>query len=329
MAFPIPCPGLRCGLYCGYWLLPYVGDLFLLVFRTFAMFEGVFSALITTFSNGEFDRESMAGLIEYQIEQGISGIVPCGTTGESATLSHDEHREVIRFCVEQVAKRVPVIAGTGSNATQESIELTQFAKEVGADGALLITPYYNKPTQEGIYQHYKVVADSVGIPVVLYNVPGRTALEISTATIIRLAEVANIVAVKEATADMERASIIHKSCGDKITLISGDDATFLPFLAVGGKGVISVSANIVTAEMVALWNAWQGGDWSTAQQLHQQLLDLHGLLFCETNPIPIKAAAEMLGFCGPELRLPLTQIAEENRHPLKQALEDLNLFARR
>jgi 4-hydroxy-tetrahydrodipicolinate synthase len=200
------------------------------------MFDGVYSALITPFSKGRLDRDALTKLVEYQISQGISGVVPCGTTGESATLSHDEHKEVIKFCVELVAGRVPVIAGTGSNATGESIELTRFAKEVGADGALLITPYYNKPTQEGLFQHYKSVAQAVDIPVVLYNVPGRTAVDMSSDTVARLAEFSNIVAIKEATADLERVSIIHKQCGDKISLISGDDATFLPFLAVGGKG---------------------------------------------------------------------------------------------
>jgi 4-hydroxy-tetrahydrodipicolinate synthase len=290
------------------------------------MFEGVFSALITPFTDGVLDRKALARLVEYQIEQGITGIVPCGTTGESATLSHDEHKEVIRFCVELAAGRVPVIAGTGSNATGESIALTKFAKEVGADGALLITPYYNKPTQEGLYQHYKAVADAVDMPIVLYNVPGRTAIDMEADTIVRLAEISNIVAVKEATANMERVSIIHKQCGDDMTLISGDDATFLPFLAVGGKGVISVSANIATAAMVGLWQAWTSGDWATAHRHHQNLLDLNGLLFCETNPIPIKAAANMLGFCGPELRLPLTPLTAKNQQPLRQAMEELNLF---
>ncbi len=290
------------------------------------MFEGVYSALVTPFADGGLDRDAMARLVEYQIEKGISGLVPCGTTGESATMTHDEHKEVIRFCVELAAGRVPVIAGTGSNATRESIELTRFAGEAGADGALLIAPYYNKPTQEGLYRHYKAVADAVDIPIILYNVPGRTALDMTADTVARLSEVANIVGIKEATANMERASIIHKRCGEAMTLISGDDATFLPFLAVGGKGVISVSANIATAAMVGLWRAWQSGDYVTAHRHHQELLDLHGLLFCETNPIPIKAAVNMMGLCSPELRLPLTPLAEENREPLRRAMEELNLL---
>ncbi|MBF0195075.1 MAG: 4-hydroxy-tetrahydrodipicolinate synthase [Magnetococcales bacterium] len=289
------------------------------------MFEGVFSALITPFTNGRLDRDAMAKLVEYQLEQGITGVVPCGTTGESATLTHEEHKEVVRFCVELVAGRVPVIAGAGSNATAESIELSRFAKDVGADAALLITPYYNKPTQQGLYQHYKSVADAVDLPIILYNVPGRTAIDMQASTVGRLAQVANIVAIKEATADMERASIIHKQCGDKITLISGDDATFLPFLSVGGGGVISVVANIAPKSMVALWQAFKNGDWATAHRHHQELLDLNGLLFCESNPIPIKAAISMMGLCGPELRMPLTQLGEENREPLRQALAELNL----
>ncbi|MBF0447542.1 MAG: 4-hydroxy-tetrahydrodipicolinate synthase [Magnetococcales bacterium] len=290
------------------------------------MFEGVFSALITPFADGQFDRSAMARLIEYQLQRGITGFVPCGTTGESATLTHDEHKEVIKFCVELVAGRVPVIAGTGSNATRESIELTRFAKQIGADGALLITPYYNKPTQEGLYQHYKAVASSVDMPIVLYNVPGRTAVNMATDTVARLAEISNIVAIKEATANLERVSIIHKQCGENITLISGDDATFLPFLAVGGKGVISVSANIATKAMVGLWQAWSRGDWHQAHRFHQDLLDLNGLLFCETNPIPIKAAIEMLGICGPELRLPLTPLAGECRQSLREAMVSLQII---
>lgn len=292
------------------------------------MFKGVFSALITPFSNQQFDREAFARLINYQIGQGISGVVPCGTTGESATLSHQEHQEVIRACVEIVDGRVPVIAGTGSNATKESIELTRFAKDAGANGALLITPYYNKPTQEGLYQHYKAVADAVDLPIVLYNVPGRTALDMQAETIARLAEIPHIVAVKEATANLERASIIHRQCGKKMALISGDDATFFPFLAVGGQGVISVTANVATAAMVALWNAFKAGDWAAAQRQHLDLLELNGLLFCETNPIPIKAAAHMLGLTGPELRLPLTPLSEKYHQPLRQALKQLDLFSK-
>lgn len=290
------------------------------------MFKGVFTALVTPFKEGRVDHDALGRLLDYQIESGISGVVPCGTTGESATLNHDEHKDVIRFCVKRVAGRVPVIAGTGSNSTQESIDLTRSAQKDGADGALLITPYYNKPTQEGLYQHYIAVAQAVDLPLVLYNVPGRTAVDLKAETVARLAQNTRIVAIKEATADMERASTIHKTCGDQLTLLSGDDATFLPFLAVGGQGVISVTANIAPKQMVALWRAWVQGDLAEARHQHESLLDINRILFCETNPIPVKAAAAMLGLCGPEIRLPLTPLSQINREALHQIIEKLGLF---
>ncbi|MBF0426915.1 MAG: 4-hydroxy-tetrahydrodipicolinate synthase [Magnetococcales bacterium] len=290
------------------------------------MFEGVICALITPFQDGRVDGPSMRRLIDYQISQGVQGIVPCGTTGESATLSHDEHREVIRLCLEHVNGRVPVIAGTGSNSTAESIALTRFAREAGASGALLITPYYNKPTQNGLVTHYRAVAEAVDIPLVLYNVPGRTAVDMQAETVARLAELPNVVGVKEATANMERASTIRALCGDKITLLSGDDATFMPFLAVGGHGVISVSANVAPAQMAAIYKSWRAGDSKGALRAHDALLALNQKLFCETNPIPIKAAAHMLGLCGPEIRLPLTPMSDVHREPLQRILRNLGLF---
>ncbi|MBF0341575.1 MAG: 4-hydroxy-tetrahydrodipicolinate synthase [Magnetococcales bacterium] len=289
-------------------------------------FAGVFTALITPFRNNQVDAEALQKLVEFQIINGVNGIVPCGTTGESATLSHEEHREVIRLCVMAAAGRVKVIAGAGSNSTSETIELARYAQEVGADGALLITPYYNKPGQEGLYQHYRAVAESVQIPLVLYNVPGRTGVDLQAATVARLANTANIVGLKEATANMERASSIRKMCGDAITLLSGDDATFLPFLAVGGKGVISVTSNIAPAKMVELYQAWQKGDSVKALQLHEALLDINQQLFCETNPIPIKAAAALLGLCQPEIRLPLTWLADNHQVMLRNTLERLELL---
>ncbi|MBF0614722.1 MAG: 4-hydroxy-tetrahydrodipicolinate synthase [Magnetococcales bacterium] len=291
------------------------------------LFEGVFTALITPFRNHQVDQEALKHLVEFQIANGVNGLVPCGTTGESATLSHEEHKEVIRLCVMAAAGRVKIIAGSGSNSTQETIELTRFAQQVGADGALLITPYYNKPGQEGLYQHYRAVAEQVKIPLVLYNVPGRTGVDLLPATVARLANTETIVGLKEATANMERASSIRKLCGDAITLLSGDDATFLPFLAVGGKGVISVSSNVAPAQMVALHQAWQKGDAAQARQIHDQLLDLNQQLFCETNPIPVKAAAHMLGLCAPEIRLPLTWLSEPNQAMLRITLNRLGLLA--
>lgn len=289
------------------------------------MFKGVFTALITPFQNGRVDDTALADLIEFQIQAGISGLVPCGTTGESATLTHAEHRHVITVCLQQVNGRVPVIAGTGSNSTAETIELTRFAQQAGAAGALLITPYYNKPTQEGLFQHYQAVANSVELPLVLYNVPGRTGVDMLPPTVARLAQHPNIVAIKEATANMERASIILEACGDRLTLFSGDDATFLPFLAVGGTGVISVSANIAPDQMVALWQQFCKGDLTASRRIHTQLLEINRLLFCETNPIPIKAAAAMMGLCNPEIRLPLTPLADPLREPLRQAMHRIGL----
>ncbi|MBF0623750.1 MAG: 4-hydroxy-tetrahydrodipicolinate synthase [Magnetococcales bacterium] len=289
------------------------------------MFEGVICALITPFRDGRVDGPAMSRLIDYQIANGVRGIVPCGTTGESATLTHDEHKEVINLCLKYVDGRVPVIAGTGSNSTAESIHLTRFAKSAGANAALLITPYYNKPTQSGLVAHYRAIAEAVDLPLILYNVPGRTGLDMQAATVAQLAQIGNVVGLKEATANMERASTIHRTCGNNITLLSGDDATFLPFLAVGGKGVISVSANIAPAHMVAIYDHWTQGRPMEALAAHETLLPLNQHLFCETNPIPVKAAAHMLGFCGPEIRAPLTPMSPVHEEPMRRILEALGL----
>ncbi|MBF0138767.1 MAG: 4-hydroxy-tetrahydrodipicolinate synthase [Magnetococcales bacterium] len=290
------------------------------------MFKGVYTALITPFKDGGIDWDALGRLLDDQVEAGVSGVVPCGTTGESATLDHDEHRQVIQFCVERVQKRLHVVAGTGSNSTRESIALTRHARDVGADGALIITPYYNKPGQEGLVRHYTRIAEAVDIPIVLYNVPGRTAVDMTADTVIRLSQVKGIVAIKEATANMERAAVIHQRCGTAMTLLSGDDATFLPFLAVGGQGIISVTANIAPRLMVAVWQAWQQGDVGLARSRHEQLLDLNRILFCETNPIPVKAAAAMLGLCSEEIRLPLTPLAKDNQQRVRDVMGELGLF---
>ncbi|MEO5377497.1 MAG: 4-hydroxy-tetrahydrodipicolinate synthase [Magnetococcus sp. DMHC-6] len=297
---------------------------------TATKFNGVMTALITPFKENGVDWMALDRLIDFQIDQGIHGIIPCGTTGESATLSHEEHRQVIRYVVERVHGRIPIIAGTGSNSTYETIELTQSARQAGADGALLITPYYNKPTQEGLYQHYKAVSDAVPeLPLVLYNVPSRTSISLELNTIQRLSQLDNIVSIKEATANMEFASKIKMACQDRLTLLSGDDATFLPFLAIGGHGVISVATNVAPAWMVNIWEAWHRGDWNTARNTHEALLKLNGLLFCETNPIPVKAAAEMLGLCGGDIRLPLTPLSHAHRDKLRQALTELGLIVQK
>jgi 4-hydroxy-tetrahydrodipicolinate synthase len=291
------------------------------------MFKGVYSALITPFRGGQIDEEALARLIDYQIEGGVHGIVPCGTTGESATLTTEEHRRIIALCVKRVAGRVHVMAGTGSNATQETLELTRFAKSAGADGVLVITPYYNKPTQEGLYRHFQTVAEAVDIPLVLYNVPGRTAVDLKPETVARLAGLPTVVAIKDATSDMERAATLHRLFGKQLTLLSGDDITFLPFLSVGGDGVISVTANVAPRHVVRIWERWQTGDVTGARNAHEALLELSQHMFCETNPIPVKAAASLMGLCFDELRLPLTPLSESCRSPLKERLARLGLLS--
>jgi 4-hydroxy-tetrahydrodipicolinate synthase len=287
------------------------------------MFEGIHTAIITPFRGGQVDEESLRNLVERQIEAGIDGLVPCGSTGESATLSHLEHRRVVESVIETAAGRVPVIAGAGSNSTREAIELTMHAKEAGAQGALLLSPYYNKPTQEGIYAHYAAVAKETGFPVVIYNVPGRTASNISAETAGRLARLDNIVGIKEASGDLNQiAHVIARSPAD-FAVLSGDDAITLPVLALGGKGVISTSANVAPRPMCDLVRRFLSGDVAGAQEIHYQLLPLFDALFCETNPIPVKAAIATLGLCSDEIRLPLTHICEANLENLKVVMTDL------
>jgi len=266
-------------------------------------------------------------LIEWHIAEGTDAIVPCGTTGESATLDYKEHHRVIELTVETVKGRVPVIAGTGANSTDEAIMITRGAMEAGADGALLVSPYYNKPSQEGIYRHYKAIADGVkGFPLVLYNVPGRTAVNMLPDTVARLSEIDNIIGIKEATADMEQSSWLRKLCTDDFILLSGDDATLLPFLSIGGDGVISVLSNVAPGEISALCKAWREGDIEEASKLHYKLLPLAKTMFCETNPIPVKEAVHMMGMMSEEIRLPLTRLTETNRIELARAMKELGLI---
>jgi 4-hydroxy-tetrahydrodipicolinate synthase len=290
------------------------------------MFTGSMTALVTPIRDGEFDERAFRELIEFQIGAGTDGLVPCGTTGESATLSHEEHDRVVEVCIAAAAGRVPVIAGAGSNSTREALRLTRHAKEAGADGALLITPYYNKPTQEGLYRHFAHVAERVDIPIVLYNVPGRTGVNLLPETVARLAEMPNIVAIKEATADLRQASRIVELCGDAITVISGDDFTVLPLLAIGGKGVISVVSNIAPALMARLVDAFAAGDLATARQAHYRLLPLSEAMFIETNPIPVKTALGLMGKIAPEFRLPLCPMGEKNRERLEAVLRASGLI---
>jgi 4-hydroxy-tetrahydrodipicolinate synthase len=285
------------------------------------------TALVTPFRDGRFDEESYRSLIDGQIAAGIDGLVPCGTTGESATLSHEEHDRVVEVCIDQVAGRVPVIAGAGSNSTAEALRLTRHAREAGASAALLITPYYNKPTQEGLYRHYMAVADAVDIPLVIYNVPGRTGTDILPETLARLAGHPRIVAVKEATGSMARASEIVLACGDKLGILSGDDFTFLPLLELGGQGVISVVSNVAPAEMAGLYDAFAAGDHAGARLLHYRLYPLMKAMFLETNPGPAKTALAMMGRIDGELRLPLAPMTEKNREALALALAGYGLVS--
>ena len=289
------------------------------------MFKGALTALITPFRDGAVDAPALRELIEWQIQSGIDGLVPCGSTGESATLTHAEHDAVVKLTIEQARRRVPVIAGTGSNSTAEAIRLTVAAAEMGADGALLLSPYYNKPTQDGIYRHYKTIAASVDIPILLYNIPGRTASNITPETIARLAEIKNIVGIKEATGSMDQASDILKLAGDNITILSGDDSLTVPLIALGAKGVISTSSNAVPREMHDLADAALKGDFAKAREIHFRLLPLMRALFVETNPIPIKQALAYMGKCANELRMPLVPMTAGPAERLRVAMKELRL----
>ncbi len=290
-------------------------------------FTGAFTALVTPFRNGTVDEEAYRALIEWQIEQGINGLVPCGTTGESATLSHEEHEKVISICIDQVKKRVPVIAGAGSNNTKEAVRLVRYAKEAGADAVLLITPYYNKPTPEGLFQHYKSIAAEVSVPMVVYNVPGRTGLNVSPSTMARLyKEIPEVVGVKEATADLAQISAMIEACGPEFVLLSGDDFTVLPSLAVGASGVISVVSNITPSKMSAMCAAFAKGDMAQAKKLHYEMNTLCRACFLETNPIPVKTALSLMGKCQPELRLPMVNLKQENADTLASTLKEAGLI---
>ena len=285
------------------------------------MFEGSFVAIVTPFKNGEVDASALRELIEFHILNGTNGIVPCGTTGESATLNHAEHEEVIRISVETCKGRIPVLAGTGSNATQEAIELTLRAQKIGANGALLITPYYNKPTQEGLFQHFSAVAKETDIPIILYNVPSRTSINMLPSTVARLSSVNNIVGIKEASGSLVQVSEIIDLCGSDFEVISGEDPLTWPILAIGGKGVISVTANLVPNKFAKLVDAARTGDVETAKALHYELLKLNDIMFVETNPIPVKSALALMDRIQNEFRAPLCPPSEESLSQLKTVLK--------
>jgi len=285
------------------------------------MFHGTMTALVTPFIDGQIDEDAFRAHLDRQIEAGVDAVIPAGTTGEAATLSFAEHKALIEITVKHVNGRVPVIAGTGSNNTAESIELTQSAKALGADAALLISPYYNKPSQEGIYQHYRAVANAVHLPQIIYNVPGRTNSNIQPETVARLADIPNIIGIKDATADMAQLTRTVMLCGDKMDFYSGDDATVLPFMTLGGAGVISVVANVAPKTMRQLTEAMRSGNMDIARRAHFALQNLSDAMFVEANPIPVKAACSLMGWMGNELRLPLTPLSEASISTLRAAMQ--------
>ena len=291
------------------------------------MFKGVFVAIVTPFKNGKIDEEALRGLIDFQIAGGVDGIVPCGTTGESATLNHEEHDQVIRIAVDACKGKASVLAGTGSNSTQEAIQLSRNAKNAGADGLLQITPYYNKPNQEGLYHHFSSIADAVDLPIVLYNVPSRTSVNMVPETVVRLAKIEKIVGIKEASGSLQAISKIIDNCGKDFTVLSGDDPLLWPILAIGGKGVISVTANILPAKVAALCKAAVIGDIAGARSLHYELMDINDSLFIDTNPIPVKAALHLMGKIENELRGPLIKLSKDTLERLKKAMACHGLLA--
>jgi 4-hydroxy-tetrahydrodipicolinate synthase len=291
-------------------------------------FQGSFVALVTPFRGGRVDEAKLRELVEFHVTHGTDGLIPCGTTGESPTLSHDEHRRVVEVVIEATRKRIPVIAGSGSNSTAEAIDLTKHAERAGASGALVVNPYYNKPTQEGLYRHFRAVAEAVSIPVITYNIQGRTAVNVETATMARLArDCQNIVGVKEASGSLDQMSQVIAACGPNFTVLSGDDNITLPLMAIGGHGVISVIANIVPRETADLVHAALEGDFKRARELHYRLFPLARAAFLETNPIPIKEAMAMAGMLEPEFRLPMCRMSDANRARLRTVLVQLGLVA--
>jgi len=290
------------------------------------MFRGAITALVTPFKNGQVDEEALRNLIEFQIANGVDGLVPCGTTGESPTLSHDEHDRVIEMTIDAAKKRVPVIAGTGSNSTAEALRLTRHAYEAGANGALIACPYYNKPTQEGLYQHFELIAKNVPIPIIPYNIPGRTGINMSPELIARLAKISNIVGIKEASGSINQMSNIINLCDKDFAVLSGDDIFTLPLMAIGGAGIISVVSNVAPADMAGLVDAFAAGDMIRARDLHYKMSELIDTLFIEVNPIPVKAALALMGKIEYEYRLPLCKMAEANFEKLKKIMVNYGLI---
>ena len=289
-------------------------------------FRGSFTALITPFNNGALDEKSFRNLVDWQIAEGTNGLVPVGTTGESPTLSHEEHKLVVEWCVEQAKGRVPVVAGSGSNSTREAIELSQHAEEAGADAVLIVTPYYNKPTQEGLYQHFKAINDAIGIPIIIYNIPIRSVIDMSVDTMTRLFELENIAGVKDATANVVRVSQQRAAMGEGFNQLSGEDATVLGFMAHGGHGCISVTSNVAPRLCAEFHDAWRKGDYRTALDYHDKLMPLHTALFIETNPSPAKYALSVLGKCADTVRLPMVTLAAKTKTTVREAMVHAGLI---
>ncbi|MFQ5641660.1 MAG: 4-hydroxy-tetrahydrodipicolinate synthase [bacterium] len=287
--------------------------------------EGTFVALVTPFKNGRIDEDKIRELVRFQVENGTDGIVPCGTTGESPSLSDEEKNRIIEIVVEEAAGKALVVAGTGTNNTEKTIKASKRAKELGADAALVITPYYNKPTQPGLIAHFEAVLNSVDLPIMIYNVPGRTSVNMLPETVERLAEHKNIVAIKEASGDLNQVSEIISRCGDSIQLLSGDDSLFVPILSVGGVGVVSVVANIIPKDLKALYTAFRANRYDEVQQFHHKLFPLCQAMFYETNPVPVKTAMNILGYNVGDLRLPLTKMTDTNRDRLTRSLKQYGL----
>ena len=292
------------------------------------MFKGPMVAIVTPFKNNEIDEGALRKLVNFQIENGTMGIIPCGTTGESATLSYEEHERVIKIVIDEVNKRVPVIAGTGSNSTKEAIELTKAAKEMGADAALMITPYYNKPTQEGLYEHYKKVAEEVNIPIIMYNVPGRTAVNMLPETVAKLAKIPNILGIKDATGSVNvLTEMIELTKGEEFYFLSGDDFIYFPFLCIGGHGVISVVSNVAPKLMREVYDAVNKGEYEKARELHFKVFKIAKAMFLQTNPIPVKKALALMGMIKDEIRLPLVSMDGEPLERLKMILKEEGLIS--
>jgi len=291
------------------------------------MFKGSITALLTPFEDGKVADKTFQAFVDWQVTQGAHGVVPCGTTGESPTLSHTEHRRVTEVCIETVAKRVPVIAGTGSNSTEEAVSLTRHAYQAGADAALVVTPYYNKPTQEGLYRHFEAVAAAADIPIIVYNIPGRSVVNMSVDTLARLARIPNILGVKDATCDLSRPLLERQAIEGEFSFLSGEDGTALAYLANGGNGCISVTANVAPALCAEVQETWAKGDAAEALALHDRLMPLHTHLFAETSPAPAKYAASLLGLCSGELRLPMVEVGEATKAKVRAALAAAGLLS--